>query len=89
MVLTIVVHVAPPLVDDSHLITRAEFPLKVKVPPIELVQAVVTAGEIVPPIGEGFTVTVVEAILLQPLVSVTVKEYVPDAAVVTLAIEGF
>ena len=67
LVLAIVVHVAPPLVEDSHLITPAEFPLKVNVPLFELGHAVVSAGEMVPPEGIGFTVTVTEAVLVQPL----------------------
>ena len=39
--------------------------------------------------GSGLTVTLVEAVLEQPLASVTVTVYVPEAAVEALGIEGF
>jgi hypothetical protein len=38
---------------------------------------------------KGLTVTEVLAVVVHPLASVTIKLYVPDAAVVTFNIEGF
>ena len=67
-----VVHVPPPLVEDSHLITFAEFPVSVNVPLAEPAHTVVTAGPIVPPVGEGFTVIVAEAVFVHPFASVPV-----------------
>jgi hypothetical protein len=72
LVLAIVVHVPPPFVEDSHRITEAEFPLRVSVPLAEPAQSVVTAGEIVPPIGAGVTVIETEAVLVQPAADVPV-----------------
>jgi hypothetical protein len=40
-------------------------------------------------LGDAFTVTTVVAVAVQPPASVTVTVYVPEAAVVTVAIEGF
>jgi ribose 5-phosphate isomerase len=40
-------------------------------------------------LGSGLTVTLVVAELEQPLTSVTVTVYVPEAAVEALGIEGF
>src|SRR5436190_8202029 len=64
LVFGMVVHVPPPLVEYSHLITGAEFPVNVSVPLFDVTQEVVTAGEIVPPVGEGVTVTITEAVLV-------------------------
>lgn len=68
----ICVHDAPPSVDDSHLTITPPFPLNVNVPLFELAQAVVTAGAIVPPAGDGFTVTVTFAEFVQPFPPVPV-----------------
>ena len=40
-------------------------------------------------VGNAFTVTVVDAVAEHPLALVTVTVYVPAAAAVTLAIDGF
>ena len=50
-VLAIAVHVQPPFVEDSHLITEPELPPSVSEPVAEPVQTVVTAGKTVPPVG--------------------------------------
>ena len=71
-----VVHVPPPFVEYSHLITLAEFPLSVNVPLAEPAQTVVTAGAIVPPVGEGLTVIVDVAVFVHPLALVPVTVYV-------------
>ena len=74
------------------------FPLNVNVPLFELIQVVVTAGEIVPPAGDGFTVTVTFAVFVHPipLVPVTVYVVVFDGLAVTVdpveedkPVEGF
>lgn len=52
--------------------TLAEFPLRVNVPLAEPAHTVVTAGAIVPPVGEGLTVIVAVAVFVHPLASVPV-----------------
>ena len=46
---------APPLVDDSHLIIEPVFPVSVNVPLLLFAQVVVTAGVSVPPAELGVT----------------------------------
>ena len=40
-------------------------------------------------VGNGCTVTLVDAVAIHPFASVTVTVYEPEAAVVALAIDGF
>jgi len=74
--LEIWVQVDAPSVEDSHLTTEPAFPLRVSVPLFELAHAVVTCGEIEPPLGEGITVTNTVVVFEQPFPSVPVTEYV-------------
>ena len=57
MVLEIVVHVVPPFVDDSHLITLPVLPVKLSVP-VLVPEQTVAAEFTVPPTETGFTVMV-------------------------------
>jgi hypothetical protein len=72
LVLEILDQVKPPLVDDSHLITGAELPVRVNVPLAEAAQPVVIFGDTVPAVGEEITVTPAVAELLQPAADVPV-----------------
>jgi hypothetical protein len=62
------VHVVPPLIEDSHLIIFPVKPLNVNVPLFAPVHPGLTAGEILPPVGFAFTVTVV--VCWQPMLFV-------------------
>ena len=52
------------------------FPLRVNVPLFALAQAVVTCGEIEPPLGAGFTLTVTDVVFVHPFPSVPITVYV-------------
>ena len=66
------VHVVPPLIEDSHLIILPVEPLNVNVPLFDPVHPGLTAGEILPPVGFAFTVTVTVALLVHPFPAVPV-----------------
>jgi hypothetical protein len=70
------VHVAPPLIEDSHLIMFPVWPLNVNVPLFAPVHPGLTAGETVPPVGYAFTVIITVAVLVHPVPAVPVTVYV-------------
>jgi|SRR5690348_14830437 len=75
-VLEICVHDVPPFIDDSHLTTEPPLPLNVNVAVAEFAQAVVTCGEIEPPLGAALTVTVTVVVFVHPFAPVPVTVYV-------------